>query len=256
MDGRYSMALNEGASLFIPLLFLVVTEISAIARDLDLKSIASDELPPFWIGLFYALDSAPDGRVDIPQLGRFNFIHGANLAIITLGFVLVTATTDGFSGQVVALLTWIVWVMLPVLEVDEYEAILETGRPVSFYHHFAVSTVAALFAYFYDDALRALSVSRTAVTTAAFAAGLVALYYAALYGFLALLKRELDRHLARGGSPSDDAPSDGSSEVAPTDDLPGASSAEDSPGAASGGDSPGAASAEDAPGATSTEERA
>lgn len=198
-----STGLNEGASLFIPLLFLLITEISSIARDLDLEKIASDELPPFWVGLFYFLYSDPRERITIPQLGRFNFIHGANLAIITLGFVLVTETTGGFSGDVIALLTWIVWVMLPVFEVDEYEAILETGRPISYYIHFAVSTVAGLFIYSYDGVLNAISVTRTFVTTATFTVGVIVLYYAALYGFLVFLKRELDQHLARDGTPSD-----------------------------------------------------
>lgn len=199
----WTMALNEGASIFIPLLFLVVTEIGAIARNLPLKRIADEELPPFWIGVFYWLHSDPNERVRIPQLGRFNFIHGANLAIITLGFILVTDTTSGFTGHVVALLTWIVWMMLPIFEVDEYEAILETGRPVSFYFHVLVGSANALFIYFFDGVLDAFSVPSSTATAVAFFIGNVVLYYASLYGFLVLLKQELDKYLEREGKVAD-----------------------------------------------------
>jgi hypothetical protein len=192
------MALSEGASLFIPLLFLVIMEISAIARDLDLRRIADEELPPFFVGLFYFLDSGPQERVGIPQLGRFNFIHGANLAIITLGFVLVSETTTGFSGHVVALLTWIVWALLPVFEVDEYEEILAAGRPLSFYHHAALSTVGAAFLYSFESLRGVVGLPPGLPSTVAVVVGSLVVYYAALYGFLALLEGELERRSALG----------------------------------------------------------
>ncbi|MFC7132124.1 MULTISPECIES: hypothetical protein [Salinibaculum] len=183
-------------SLFVSLLFVVIIEIGGIARSLDLQRISEEKLPPFFVGLFYLLDTGSQQRVRVPQLGRFNFLHGANLALILLGFILVTDTTAGTSGVLIALVTFTIWALLPLLEVDEYEDILRDGyRPVSYYHHVAMTVATALFVYFFDPAWNALvgTGGPWFAKDAVLVAGCLAGYYLSLLGFLKHLERELDR---------------------------------------------------------------
>lgn len=186
------MPSNDLAAVFAPLLLLVVTEISSVARGLDLTEIAASKHPPFFVGLFYALHRGA-GSVRVPQLGRFNFIHGANLAFVTLGFVLVTESTTGSMRAILAGLTWIVWALLPLFEVDEYEAVLEKGRrPKSFYLHLAASTASAATIYGFDAVCRWLSIpSPTTASALLLAAICLVLFYVGLFGFLRLLEGEL-----------------------------------------------------------------
>ena len=183
-------------SLFVSLLFVVIVEIATVARELDLERISKDKLPPFFVGLFYLLDSGSQQQVTIPQLGRFNFLHGANLAMIILGFVLVTDTTSGRTGALIALVTFVVWALVPLLEVDEYEEIVADGyRPVSYYHHVFVTALTALFIYFYEPGwtLLAAGTLPAIARVPIFVAGCLLGYYVSLLWFLKHLERELDR---------------------------------------------------------------
>lgn len=188
------MAIDIG--LFVSLLFVVVIEISAIARSLDLERICEEKLPPFFIGLFYLLDTgSSQQKVSIPQLGRFNFIHGANLAILFLGFALVVENTSGITGLLISLVTFVVWALLPLLEIDEYEQILIDGyRPVSYYHHVLMIVIASLMIFSYDMIWSVIPYSvPTLVENLLLFAICVLLYYIMLFGFLKHLERELDR---------------------------------------------------------------
>lgn len=190
------MATTVSFGWFISFLFLVVIEIGGVARALDLEEIAEQELPPFFIGLFYLLDSGSQQRVQIPQLGRFNFLHGANLAIIFLGYVLVTDTTTGSTGALFSLITFIVWALLPLLEVDEYENVLRDGlRPVSYYYHVIVVTVTSVFVFAYDDIWATLvgTAPYPWAKQAVLVVVCLCLYYVMLFEFLKQLERELNR---------------------------------------------------------------
>lgn len=186
----------ESIEIFVSLLFVVVIEIGGIARSLDLERISEEKLPPFFIGLFYLLDTGSrQQRVSMPQLGRFNFLHGANLAILFLGFVLVTETTSGLTGLLISLITFIVWALIPLLEVEEYEEILIDGlRPVSYYHHVLLVTLSAVLIYSYEGAWNFfVGLPSQLVKYGILAVLCIALYYVMLFGFLRNLERELDR---------------------------------------------------------------
>lgn len=188
------MAVNIG--LFVSLLFVAIIEISGVARSLDLERINKQKLPPFFIGLFYLLDSgSSQQKVSIPQLGRFNFIHGANLAIIFLGFVLIVENTDGRTGLFITLITFVIWAILPLLEVDEYEEILIDGyRPVSYYHHVLMVSIASLVVVSYDTIWSMIPYSvPILLEDFLLLAVCILFYYIMLFGFLKHLERELDR---------------------------------------------------------------
>ena len=79
----------ETISVFVPLLFLVVTELSSIAREIELKEMCGEEeAEPFILGLFPEFKEALGGLLTVPQLGHFNFIHGANFLLLALGMFL------------------------------------------------------------------------------------------------------------------------------------------------------------------------
>lgn len=189
-------AADFNLELFVSLLFVVVIEIGGIARSLDLERISEEKLPPFFIGLFYLLDTASSQqKVSVPQLGRFNFLHGANLAILLLGFILVSTTSSGLTKILVSLVTFIIWALIPLLEIDEYEEILIDGlRPVSYYHHVVIVSISAVLI-----SLRELLWSlfpyqlHSLIKQSIQILVILCLYYTMLFGFLKHLERELDR---------------------------------------------------------------
>lgn len=189
-------AADFNLELFVSLLFVVVIEIGGIARSLDLERISEEKLPPFFIGLFYLLDTgSSQQKVSVPQLGRFNFLHGANLAILLLGFILVSTTSSGLTKILVSLVTFIIWALIPLLEIDEYEEILIDGlRPVSYYHHVVIVSISAVLISFrellwslFPYQLHSLIKQSIQILV------ILCLYYTMLFGFLKHLERELDR---------------------------------------------------------------
>lgn len=185
----------DSIEIFISLLFVVIIEIGGVARSLDLERICEEKLPPFFIGLFFLLDTgSQQQQVSIPQLGRFNFLHGANLAILFLGFGLVVEATTGATGLLIGLVTYVVWAILPLLEIDEYEEILVDGyRPVSYYHHVIVVTLSAALIYSYDSIWNYAFGGSSLIKNAILIALCIGLFYIMLFGFLKNLERELDR---------------------------------------------------------------
>ena len=184
---------SSPVSIFVPVLVLVVIEISQTARDFDLVEIAKKKQEPFFYGVFYLLDSSEQGYVRIPQLGPFNFIHGMNLGILFLGYLLVVTTSSGSTRVITALIVWLFWVLFPILEVAEYVELMDTSdsEPFSFLFHAIMTTVAAAVIFGYGIGIERWIILNL-FSIGGFVLLVLAIFYTSLFGYLSLLERELE----------------------------------------------------------------
>lgn len=189
------MVENSTVSIFVPVLVLVIIEISQAAREFDLIAIATQKQKPFFYSIFYLLDYSSQEVIRIPQLGPFNFIHGMNLAILHLGYILVILISEGNIRLVTALIIWLFWVLFPILEVYEYVSIManpETG-PISFLYHSIITTIAASFIFIFRNSLETpIQTGDIRLPTILFIIIIIVFYYVNLIGFLSLLEGELE----------------------------------------------------------------
>lgn len=195
------MVEDASLSVFVPVLVLVIIEVSQAAREFDLVEIAERKQEPFFYSVVYLLHRSPQEVIRVPQLGPFNFIHGMNLAILNLGYVLVVLVGEGNVRIVTALILWLIWVLFPMLEVYEYVAIMSTPGvgPVSFLYHSIVTTIAAVVIFASGGVLETpAGVAAFDPTTLLFVATVVVIFYLSLFGYLSLLERELER-VSRAG---------------------------------------------------------
>ena len=139
----------SSVTTLIPLLFLVVTQLAQVGRKVNLQAALAEGRNPLGIPI---IDSIPG----VPPLGQLNFIHGVNLVQLTVGLILVTALSDGWLRGGLTVLTWLMFVILPVLEVETYVSILSeqatpiglpvTGWPFySFHAHLLLSTMLTFY---------------------------------------------------------------------------------------------------------------
>lgn len=128
------MAATTTFSIFIPLVALIVVELSGVSRDIEL----TEKRNALSVGVF---------PVDWPSLGRLAMVHIANTMLLAFG---VTSTMTFLPPAVSFFATaplLIIWVIMPMLEVGSYEEILKQEiRPASFQFHF-VATATIVVAY-------------------------------------------------------------------------------------------------------------
>jgi len=189
------MAGSETVSIFVPVLVLVIVEISQAAREFDLLAIARSKQEPFFYSVFYLLDQSSQELISIPQLGPFNFIHGINLGIIYLGYTLTITTSTGTVQLITGLFVYLFWVLFPMIEVNEYVAIMDDPDigPLSFLYHSIFTTIAAGFIYIYGNIINEpAELLRNQLEFGGFVFICILLYYTSLMGFLILLERELE----------------------------------------------------------------
>jgi hypothetical protein len=189
------MAESSTVSIFVPVLVLVIIEISQAARGFDLLAIANSKQEPFFYSVFYLLDQSSQELITIPQLGPFNFIHGMNLGIIYLGYILTVTTSTGSVQTITGLFVFLFWVLFPMIEVKEYVAIMDDPDegPVSFLFHAVLTAVAAGFIYLYGGIInKPAEVLDDQIELLGFALICTLIYYTSLLGFLILLERELE----------------------------------------------------------------
>ena len=132
---------SDSASIFVPLLFLVVIELSKLAKEINLEKAVKEDYHPFLVGFWPGLSKFLE---KVPNLGRFNFIHGMNFVLLSLA-AFELGQLSGAVDFVLFLVVWLMLILLPVFEVDEYDSILKTGRPWSFLVHAALGSIAVLY---------------------------------------------------------------------------------------------------------------
>ncbi|MGB9934089.1 hypothetical protein [Haloarcula amylolytica] len=132
-------------SLLLPIILLVVVELSGVARDVDLEEAVTKDYPPIFL---------PSGESSIiPHFGRFNFIHGLNTTLILFGALLLSGPNSRLP-VISGLIFSVVWIALPLLEVEEYDDILLEGKSASSIHwHTGAGIIAITYAAVYDPFL-------------------------------------------------------------------------------------------------------
>lgn len=189
------MAAGESTvSVFVPLLILVIIEISQVAREFDLQEIAKRKQEPFFYSVFYLLDRSSQDRISIPQLGPFNFVHGMNLGILFLGYTVTLSTSTGRIQILTGLVVFLFWVLFPMVEVNEYVRIMDDPnvQPVSFLYHSILTTIAAAIILASIRMLDVLGMVDEPIFLVGWIALIVLLYYGSLLGFLNRLELELE----------------------------------------------------------------
>lgn len=110
------MASSTEVTAVIPLLFLVVTQISSAGREMDLVEVAGNHNP-------FVFSFLPDGV--FPNMGRFNFVHGMNMVVLIVAVVTSAGLTSGLQSRLLVAVSITLWIVTPALEVDEYDQILD-----------------------------------------------------------------------------------------------------------------------------------
>lgn len=183
-------------SIFIPLIFVVITELSAVVKDVnyvdqeDTDSKRVDRRPVFF----------PKNK-SIPSFGRLNVIHGLNLSLLHGCFLLTVALLSGLLRSVLVILIGFVWLSLPLLETDVFGEILQQDKlPTSLYFHGITSLASMVYIGSVTatrniqgfDLFRLKDASITGSDLTLLLTGIVLLLLA-WFGFLLLLEYDLDR---------------------------------------------------------------
>jgi len=137
-------------SLLIPLFFLVVTSLATVARDVDLVGMTarSSEDVHLLDFRFVNADSQFRGVIhgsmalgkvfakrvfehkdipdDVPEFGRFGLVHGFNSLLFVVSLLLVADGMASIEGALLAGLIGVFWLVLPVIEVSEYDRMVQT----------------------------------------------------------------------------------------------------------------------------------
>ncbi len=128
----------------VPLLLLLVLQFASLTREVGESSSELVGVNPLGTPVSWLSSDGDDGTRLLPRLGRINVHHATNVGVLFAAFALVTRVNPGPVRNVVGLVAAIVWIQLPVLEIDEYDEIRDAGiPPISLYWH-VVSTVGTL----------------------------------------------------------------------------------------------------------------
>lgn len=133
------MVTDSTVSVAIPLVFLVVLKLSDMAREMDLVAIVERGKSAWGLPFFWGLERP------LPPTGRLVHIHSLNILILNATILLVFLSGLSVQNLLLAALAFLIWIMLPVFEIDEYDIIQTRSHspPVSFVSH-AVSAVLML----------------------------------------------------------------------------------------------------------------
>lgn len=188
-------------SVLLPLMMVVVGQLAATARDIDLKTIEPDDdvhlldAPGLrWVAdgslRLPALLSTRD-HGGVPQFGRLNQIHAYNSVLLGASHAFNSLTGTGRSTLLLGVLIVVFWAVVPLIEVDEYDDMMRTfdrADSVSSYSTHVFTTLALGVAGF---GFHVLAGAHWLEQTAAFLAYVVAVVLSAN-----LYQVHLDREIA------------------------------------------------------------
>lgn len=190
-------------SVLLPLMMVVVGQLAATARDIDLETIEPDDdvhlldAPGLrWVAdgslRLPALLSTRDHDDSVPQFGRLNQIHAYNSVLLGASHAFNSLTGNGRSTLLLGVLIVVFWAVVPLIEVDEYDDMMRTfdrTDSLSSYSTHVFTTLALGVAGF---AFHVLAGAHWIEQTAAFLAYVVAVVLSAN-----LYQVHLDREIAR-----------------------------------------------------------
>jgi hypothetical protein len=137
-------------SLIVPLLLVVVTTLTDVSRQVEIVDVANEVNPEVYLlqGGFveaalrplFDLSLSPGEKVSPregtevsggaePRFGRFNHIHAFNSLLLGLTLVLTVLSESSLSGVILAAIISVFWMVLPILEINEYDLMMRHFEP-------------------------------------------------------------------------------------------------------------------------------
>ncbi|MFB6210407.1 MAG: hypothetical protein ABEI76_02610 [Halobacteriales archaeon] len=129
---------TQTVTFFVPLMLVIVERLTNLARSLaNQPAQLIDSRPLFMPG---------EEKRYLPNLGRLNHLHATNMALLAGAFILIAAIEASAVKNILGLLVFVIWIQLPLLEIDEYGEIRDNVvYPWSLYFHIVISIVIAAF---------------------------------------------------------------------------------------------------------------
>lgn len=88
----------------------------------------------------------------VPNLGRFMFIHSANSAVLLSSLYLSIIYLSGNFRDITVAIIVLIWLLLPVFEVTEYDDVMPSGaRIASIPFHLVATLVFSAYIYFINQ---------------------------------------------------------------------------------------------------------
>lgn len=148
-----TMAEPQINAIIVSILLVVLTELTSVARDIDLtKSFAKNHI---------SLLSFFEG---ISEIGRFGFVHFINSVISSTGIYWIFYLQGGETRMkfLFSIILFITWGLLPILEVEEYDLIIQAEKRItSLWVHLVGTAITSLMiglaGYYFDFVLIVLS---------------------------------------------------------------------------------------------------
>lgn len=137
-------------SLLVPLLLLVVAALTNVSRQVDIIEVSNEVHPKVYLlqggpvetalRPLFELSLSPGEKASQreetevsggaePKFGRFNHIHAFNSLLLGLALVLTALSESSLSGVILAVVISVFWMVLPILEVNEYDLMMRHFEP-------------------------------------------------------------------------------------------------------------------------------
>lgn len=199
---------QDTVTILVPLMLVIVERFSTLARGMtgNYEDLAGST--PFFMPDKVVPNGIYKGQLNktiLPELGRFNHLHVTNTAILALSFILITPIDTKPLKNVLGMLVALVWVQLPILEIDAYGEIREEmngAYPGSMYFHIVTTLllIAAIAGPFESGKiLTSIDIfSSEIVKVVGFqdqmiaGGGLIVLWVGSWFGFLHLFENEVE----------------------------------------------------------------